>query len=190
MLLKGTRKDARKTYPLPYARKSGLSTAARHDRPGGEIPDARSVRRPLVVMARLSCPVRPSGVRAFIIPRPLRAVERAGKPVSREGRQDAGYERFGMEQESPGSAVTAKQGRDATRGQPRNLRWAEATIWTSFRQRRLPPPERGLDGDDRPMRPWPVIAPATPHEAKIGLTGAGAPLQPIVRWAPACAKPT
>src|SRR5476651_1910718 len=35
-----------------------------------------------------------------------------------------------MEQESPGSAVTAKQGRDATGGQPRDLWWAEATIWT------------------------------------------------------------
>lgn len=35
-----------------------------------------------------------------------------------------------MEQESPGSAVTAKQGRDATGGQPRDLWWAEASIWT------------------------------------------------------------
>jgi hypothetical protein len=35
-----------------------------------------------------------------------------------------------MEQESPGSAVTAKQGRDATGGEPHGLWWAEASIWT------------------------------------------------------------
>ena len=35
-----------------------------------------------------------------------------------------------MEQENPGSAVKAKQGRDATGGEPRGLWWAEASIWT------------------------------------------------------------
>jgi len=35
-----------------------------------------------------------------------------------------------MEQENPGSAVKAKQGRDATNGETRRLRWAEASIWT------------------------------------------------------------
>ena len=52
-----------------------------------------------------------------------------------------------MEQESPGSAVTAKQGRDATGGQPRDLGWAEATIWTAFRQRELA--RRNADWTDR-----------------------------------------
>jgi len=35
-----------------------------------------------------------------------------------------------MEQENPGSAVKAKQGRDATGGKPHGLWWAEASIWT------------------------------------------------------------
>jgi RNA-directed DNA polymerase len=35
-----------------------------------------------------------------------------------------------VEQENPGSAETAKQGRDATGGEPRELWWAEASIWT------------------------------------------------------------
>ena len=35
-----------------------------------------------------------------------------------------------MEQENPGSAVKAKQGRDATGGQAHGLWWAEASIWT------------------------------------------------------------
>jgi RNA-directed DNA polymerase len=35
-----------------------------------------------------------------------------------------------MEQGNPGSAVKAKQGRDATGGVSHGLRWAEATIWT------------------------------------------------------------
>lgn len=35
-----------------------------------------------------------------------------------------------MEQENPGSADTAKQGRDVTGGEPRELWWAEASIWT------------------------------------------------------------
>jgi RNA-directed DNA polymerase len=35
-----------------------------------------------------------------------------------------------MEQENPGSAVKAKQGRDATGGEPHGLWWAEASIWT------------------------------------------------------------
>lgn len=35
-----------------------------------------------------------------------------------------------MEQENPGSAATAKQGRDATSGEIRKLWWAEASIWT------------------------------------------------------------
>lgn len=35
-----------------------------------------------------------------------------------------------MEQENPGSAETAKQGRDATGGESRQLWWAEASIWT------------------------------------------------------------
>ena len=35
-----------------------------------------------------------------------------------------------MEQQSPGSAVTAKQGRDATSGETRALWWAEASVWT------------------------------------------------------------
>jgi RNA-directed DNA polymerase len=35
-----------------------------------------------------------------------------------------------MEQDNPGSAVKAKQGRDATGGEPRGLWWAEASIWT------------------------------------------------------------
>lgn len=35
-----------------------------------------------------------------------------------------------MEQENPGSAETAKQGRDATGGESRELWWAEASIWT------------------------------------------------------------
>ena len=36
----------------------------------------------------------------------------------------------GMEQENPGSAVKAKQGRDATGGESHELWWAEASIWT------------------------------------------------------------
>ena len=35
-----------------------------------------------------------------------------------------------MEQENPGSAIAAKQGRDATSGERRELWWAEASIWT------------------------------------------------------------
>ena len=35
-----------------------------------------------------------------------------------------------MEQENPGSAVSAKQGRDVTGGETRALWWAEASIWT------------------------------------------------------------
>src|SRR5271165_4096816 len=35
-----------------------------------------------------------------------------------------------MEQENPGSAVKAKQGRDASSGETRTLWWAEASIWT------------------------------------------------------------
>ncbi len=35
-----------------------------------------------------------------------------------------------MEQENPGSAVEAKQGRDATGGEPHGLWWAEASVWT------------------------------------------------------------
>jgi RNA-directed DNA polymerase len=35
-----------------------------------------------------------------------------------------------MEQENPGSATTAKQGRDVTGGETRALWWAEASIWT------------------------------------------------------------
>ena len=35
-----------------------------------------------------------------------------------------------MEQENPGSAATAKQGRDATGDERRKLWWAEASIWT------------------------------------------------------------
>lgn len=35
-----------------------------------------------------------------------------------------------MEQENPGSAVKAKQGRDVTGGETRRLWWAEASIWT------------------------------------------------------------
>jgi RNA-directed DNA polymerase len=35
-----------------------------------------------------------------------------------------------MEQENPGSAVTAKQGGDVTGGETRTLWWAEASIWT------------------------------------------------------------
>ena len=35
-----------------------------------------------------------------------------------------------MEQENPGSAVKAKQGRDADSGTSHGLWWAEATIWT------------------------------------------------------------
>ncbi len=35
-----------------------------------------------------------------------------------------------MEQENPGSADKAKQGRDATGGEPHGLWWAEASIWT------------------------------------------------------------
>ena len=35
-----------------------------------------------------------------------------------------------MEQENPGSADAAKQGRDVTGGEPRELWWAEASIWT------------------------------------------------------------
>jgi RNA-directed DNA polymerase len=35
-----------------------------------------------------------------------------------------------MEQENPGSADTAKQGRDVTSGETRTLWWAEASIWT------------------------------------------------------------
>ena len=35
-----------------------------------------------------------------------------------------------VEQENPGSAAVAKQGRDATGGEPRELWWAEASIWT------------------------------------------------------------
>ena len=35
-----------------------------------------------------------------------------------------------MKQENPGSAVKAKQGRDATGGVPHGLWWAEASIWT------------------------------------------------------------
>src|SRR5450759_5378666 len=35
-----------------------------------------------------------------------------------------------MEQENPGSATEAKQGRDATGGERRELWWAEASIWT------------------------------------------------------------
>ncbi|MFI5461704.1 MAG: group II intron reverse transcriptase/maturase [Isosphaerales bacterium] len=35
-----------------------------------------------------------------------------------------------MEQENPGSAVKARQGRDATGGENRGLWWAEASIWT------------------------------------------------------------
>jgi RNA-directed DNA polymerase len=35
-----------------------------------------------------------------------------------------------MEQENPGSAVKAKQGRDAASGETRALWWAEASIWT------------------------------------------------------------
>jgi len=35
-----------------------------------------------------------------------------------------------MEQENPGSAVKAKQGRDATGDERRELWWAEASIWT------------------------------------------------------------
>src|SRR6185312_17399455 len=36
----------------------------------------------------------------------------------------------GERQENPGSAGTAKQGGDATGGDPHGLRWAEASIWT------------------------------------------------------------
>jgi RNA-directed DNA polymerase len=36
----------------------------------------------------------------------------------------------GKEQENPVSAATATQGRDATGGEPHDLWWAEATIWT------------------------------------------------------------
>ena len=35
-----------------------------------------------------------------------------------------------MEQQSPGSALEAKQGRDVTGGESRELWWAEASIWT------------------------------------------------------------
>jgi len=35
-----------------------------------------------------------------------------------------------VKQENPGSAATAKQGRDATGGESRELWWAEASIWT------------------------------------------------------------
>ncbi len=35
-----------------------------------------------------------------------------------------------MEQENPGSAVEAKQGRDAPGGEPHGLWWAEASVWT------------------------------------------------------------
>ena len=35
-----------------------------------------------------------------------------------------------MEQENPGSAIAAKQGRDVTGGETRALWWAEASIWT------------------------------------------------------------
>ena len=35
-----------------------------------------------------------------------------------------------MEQENPGSAVKAKQGRDVPGGEPHGLWWAEASIWT------------------------------------------------------------
>jgi RNA-directed DNA polymerase len=35
-----------------------------------------------------------------------------------------------MEQQNPGSAIEAKQGRDATGGERRELWWAEASIWT------------------------------------------------------------
>ena len=75
--------------------------------------------------------VRPSGVRAFIIPRPLRAVERGGEQNRSEGREAGSWMREDwMEQENPGSAATAKQGRDATGGEPHDLWWAEASIWT------------------------------------------------------------
>jgi hypothetical protein len=53
-----------------------------------------------------------------------------GNPFPREGRQEAGCGKFGMEQENPGSADKAKQGRDATGGMSHGLWWAEATIWT------------------------------------------------------------
>ena len=58
-------------------------------------------------------------------------VKRAGsKTAPREGRQEAGCERCGMEQRSPGSAQPAKQGTEATGGENRDLGWAEASIWT------------------------------------------------------------
>ena len=57
--------------------------------------------------------------------------ETAGsKTAAREGRQEAGCERSGMEQENPGSAVKAKRGGDATEGRPPYLWWAEASVWT------------------------------------------------------------
>ena len=71
----------------------------------------------------LTVRVRASGVRAFILPRPLRAVER-------DGRQEAGCERFSIRQENPGSAIEATQGRDATGGEPHGLWWVEASSWT------------------------------------------------------------
>jgi hypothetical protein len=47
---------------------------------------------------------------------------------SRTSRTDT--ERSDLEQENPGSAAEAKQGRDATGGTRRELWWAEASIWT------------------------------------------------------------
>ena len=48
-----------------------------------------------------------------------------------EGREAGSWMReVWMEQENPDSAVTAKQGRDATGGESHGLWWTEATIWT------------------------------------------------------------
>lgn len=63
-----------------------------------------------------------------------------------------------MEQESPGSAVTAKQGRNATGTQPRDLGWAEATIWTDRMMSAL---GHGVKGGKWFSLIYKVIRPAT-----------------------------
>ncbi len=57
----------------------------------------------------------------------------ASKPVNAggaKGGRKLDARGLGMEQQNPGSAIAAKQGRDATSGETRTLRWADASIWT------------------------------------------------------------
>ena len=54
---------------------------------------------------------------------------RVAKPFRGKGGRKLDARGLEMEQRSPVSA-SAKQGADATGGEPRELRWAEASVWT------------------------------------------------------------